>query len=282
MDEIALRYFIEVAEHESVSKAAAKLNISQPAVSMMIKKLEGELEAQLFERSANRIHLNKAGEAALVQAKAIIQKIEEMKRTVSEAAQTIESISIGFADPGVMWYCMPRLEVAYPDIKIKGELYDGPEPVRQLDDQRYDIMVSPESPEENDIIVEPFLEEHVFLSVPEGNSLEDRKSIRLDEIPAQPILYPEIGGHFLHVFERIISERKLPVTLVKNPMELTSHLIRSTNFLTTTSTLSMELRNDGKGRKLIPFAEDELNIRYNLIFYRRNAKKAKALETLMK
>ena len=72
----------------------------------------------------------------------------------------------------------------------------------------------------------------------------------------------------------------LPITLVKNPMNLTSYLIRSTNFLTTISTLSLDLRNDGKGRKLIPFTDPELNIRYNLIYTIDNESKASALKFL--
>ena len=237
MDEIGLRYFIAVAENESVSRAAEKLNISQPAVSMMIRKLENELDAQLFDRSANRIHLNKAGEAALLHAKAVIHDIDEMKRTVGNISRKTISLSIAFADPGVMWYCMPRLEVAYPDMKLRGELHDEDDIVHLLEEHKYDIIVSPASPSEKDMEVTPFLSEHVFLSVPDGNSLEDRDSIVLSDIPAQPLLYPEIGGYFLKVFERKISQMNLPVTLVKNPMNLTSYLIRSTNFLSTISTL---------------------------------------------
>lgn len=281
MDEIGLRYFIAVAENESVSRAAEKLNISQPAVSMMIRKMEDELDAKLFDRSANRVHLNKTGETALLYAKAIIHDIDEMKRAVESISQRTMSLSIAFADPGVMWYSMPRLEVAYPDMKIRGELYDEDDIVHLLEERKYDIIVSSVNPSEKDIEVKPFLSEHVFLSVPEGNSLEGRESIALSDIPAQPLLYPEIGGYFLKIFEGLISERNLPITMVKNPMNLTSYLIRSTNFLTTISTLSMDLRNDGSGRKLIPFTDPELNIRYNLIFLRANSKKAALLDFLL-
>ena len=277
MDEIGLRYFIAVAENGSVSRAAGMLNVSQPAVSMMIRKLERELDAELFDRTANRIHLNKAGEAALLHAKAIMHDIDEMRRAVEAADRKAMSLSIAFADPGVMWYCMPRLEVAYPEMRLKGELLHGDDAASLLEEHRYDIIVSPEVPSGKDIRTVPFLHEQVFLSVPEGNSLESRNSISLSEIPAQPLLYPEIGGYFLSVFEKLIRDGNLPITLEKNPMGLTSHLIRSTNFLTTISTLSIELRNDGAGRRLIPFSDPELSIRYNLIFLKDAARKAAAM-----
>ena len=43
---------------------------------------------------------------------------------------------------------------------------------------------------EKDIVISPFLLEHVFLPVPEGNSLENRGSIAVSDIPAQPLPYP--------------------------------------------------------------------------------------------
>ena len=58
---------------------------------------------------------------------------------------------------------------------------------------------------EKDIVISPFLPEHIFLSVPEGNSLENRGSIAVSDILAQPFLYPEIGGYFLRAFERKVN-----------------------------------------------------------------------------
>lgn len=281
MDEIELRYFIAVAEAESVSRAAEKLHISQPAVSMMIRKLEDELGAELFERSANRIRLNKAGDIALIHAKDIIHDIGEMKRKVEAEVAGSMAISIAFADPGVMWYCMPRLEVKYPKMKFNGELYDGDGIIALADGQRYDIIITPHQDRYENVSALPFLSDRVYISVPEGNSLEKLDGVMLADIPAQPLLCPEIGGYFIKQMERKITENNLPVTLVKNPMSLTSHLIRSTNFITTISTLSIELRNDGTGRKLIPLLDPEFNIRYDIVFQKGNARKAYAVRSLM-
>lgn len=58
MDITKLQYFKIIAEYGSLTKAAKTLHISQPAMSAMLKKFEEELDVELFERSANRIHLN--------------------------------------------------------------------------------------------------------------------------------------------------------------------------------------------------------------------------------
>lgn len=280
MDEIELRYFIAVAEAESVSRAAEKLHISQPAVSMMIRKLEDELGAELFERTANRIRLNRTGNTAVLYAKAILHDIEEMRNKVEAEAAENMAISIAFADPGVMWYCMPRLEVKYPKMKFNGELYDQDDMLRLVDEKRYDIIVTPHKTGYGNMSSLPFLSDDVFISVPSGNSLEKLDGIMLEEIPAQPLLCPEIGGYFIKQMERIIKEKHLPITLVKNPINLTSYLIRSTNFLTTISALSKELRNDGSGRKLIPLKNPEFSILYDLVFQKENIRKASIIQSL--
>lgn len=116
----------------------------------------------------------------------------------------------------------------------------------------------------------------MYLSVPDDSNLAGRDSISLREIPAQALLYPQIGGYFLSQMEKVITEDHLPITLVKNNYNVTQHLIRTTNFLATISTLSMELRNDGTHRTLIPMTDPELNVLYYISYLKTNREKVKA------
>ena len=76
--------------------------------------------------------------------------------------------------------------------------------------------------------------------------------------------------------EKVITENHLPLTLVKNNYNVTQHLIRTTNFLATISTLSMDLRNDGTHRRLIPMTDPELNVLYYISYLKNNREKVKA------
>jgi DNA-binding transcriptional LysR family regulator len=87
MDRYLLRYFLAVAELGSFSKAAARVSVTQPTLSVGIAKLEGEVGARLFERTTRRVSLTPAGSRFLVRARRISQEYEAALREVSEAPQ---------------------------------------------------------------------------------------------------------------------------------------------------------------------------------------------------
>lgn len=230
---------------------------------------------ELFDRSPNRIHLNKAGEVALVHVNTILRNVEQLKADVLSAARQIQTLSIAFCDPGVRWFSVPRFSVAHPEVQVNDDLYEGDDTVELLRERVYDLMVTPQKIQDARIQSLPFLSDQVYLSVPEDSNLVERDSISVREIPAQALLYPQIGGYFLSQMEKVITEDHLPITLVKNNYNVTQHLIRTTNFLATISTLSMDLRNDGPHRRLIPMTDPELNVLYYISYLKNNREKVR-------
>lgn len=83
LDDEQLLTFKTVAELQNYSKAAALLNVTQPAVTARIQKLETELDCKLFFRDGNRILLTKEGGVLLTFSEKILSFINEAKRTVS-------------------------------------------------------------------------------------------------------------------------------------------------------------------------------------------------------
>lgn len=275
MDMTQFQYFKVIAETGSLTKAAKALHVSQPAMSAMLKKFEEEMNVELFDRSPNRIYLNQTGEIALVHINNILRNVEQMKTDLLNAAQQNLTLRIAFCDPGVRWFTVPRFTVAHPEIQIKDELYEGTETAKLLSDRVYDLIVTPEKIQSHGVESQPFLPDQVFLSVPAESKLADLESVSLKDIPEQPLLYPQIGGHFLTQIENIITQNRLPITLVKNEYNITQHLIRTTNFLATISTLSKDLRNDGAHRTLIPLRDSELKVMYYVSFLKSEKEKIK-------
>lgn len=72
LDATPFRAFVKVAEHGSFTRAASELNISQPALSAMIKEMERRLGFRLFDRTSRRVSMTREGQALLVNAKRVV------------------------------------------------------------------------------------------------------------------------------------------------------------------------------------------------------------------
>ena len=76
MDIRAMRYFLEIAETENVSKAAERSHMSQPPLTRQMRQLEEELNVELFERENGRLHLTEAGYYFREHAREIVELTE--------------------------------------------------------------------------------------------------------------------------------------------------------------------------------------------------------------
>jgi DNA-binding transcriptional LysR family regulator len=89
----ALRYFVAVAEELSVTRAAARLFVSQPAVSKQIRQLERLVRAELLHRDPRGVRLTPAGEALLPRAREIVATWDDAQAEIGRADRTL---TIGF------------------------------------------------------------------------------------------------------------------------------------------------------------------------------------------
>jgi DNA-binding transcriptional LysR family regulator len=122
MDPRKLRYFLAVAEELHFGRAARRLNISQPPLSMQIRALEDELEALLFTRDRRNVALTEAGRVLLVEARNVLVQIDHARNAVQRAARgEVGSLAIGFITP-VEYNVLPALleefRRSYPGISL--------------------------------------------------------------------------------------------------------------------------------------------------------------------
>jgi DNA-binding transcriptional LysR family regulator len=93
-----LRYFVAVAEELSFTRAAERLHIAQPPLSIQIRALEQEVGARLFDRDQRHVYLTQAGKHLLVRARGILASVEEAKAEVRCAELgDIGSLHLGYA-----------------------------------------------------------------------------------------------------------------------------------------------------------------------------------------
>lgn len=104
-----LRYFIAVAEEQHITRAALRLGIQQPPLSLQIQDLERELSVQLFERSPRRIRLNAAGQVFLEDARKLLEQVDAAVQRVRQSARgELGSICIGYTSSAAIHDRVPQ------------------------------------------------------------------------------------------------------------------------------------------------------------------------------
>lgn len=118
-----LKYILAVDTHRHFAKAAEHCFVTQPTLSMMVQKLEEELEVKIFDRSKQPVVPTEAGEKLIEQAKIILQEVNRMKLIVNELKGEIKGeLRLGII-PTVAPYLLPLFLKAFlkrfPLLKLK-------------------------------------------------------------------------------------------------------------------------------------------------------------------
>jgi DNA-binding transcriptional LysR family regulator len=198
MELAQLRYFTAVADTLSFTEAAAKLHISQPALSYQIKHLENELGARLFDRTSRRVSLTVDGRAFLPLAQAVLLKAEEAVRVMEERLGVVTgSVHFGCI-PSAAAYIVPPILASFsrnwPGIEVNLMEAGASELERDVLDGTADfaIISAPHAPEL--LEVTPLIEEELLLVVPLLHPLGERETVTLRDLEGEPLVM--LGGTF--------------------------------------------------------------------------------------
>jgi DNA-binding transcriptional LysR family regulator len=197
-----LRYFVNVAEMENVSRAALKLHVSQPALSAQIRDLEDEIGFQLLERTAKSVRLTKAGRAFLDEARAVLQRADEaVKKTRAIAAAEPSELHIGYT-PAPFAEILPKtlraFQHAMPHVHVRlhewsyQAIRDG---LRDGGLQLGLIVPPPKASSRRDLQYEELFHNRACVVVAPHHPFARRRAIPLTEVAAEPLIGPTREDH---------------------------------------------------------------------------------------
>jgi LysR family transcriptional regulator, benzoate and cis,cis-muconate-responsive activator of ben and cat genes len=193
-----LRYFCVVAKEQSIGRAAAKLNISQPPLTRQMQQLEECVGAQLFKRSVKGVELTEAGRTLYVEAKNILGLVDLATERTQRAAQgLIGRLDIGIFGSGV-FEVVPRVLLrfrqAFPDVKIVLHTMDKAEQVEALRERRITIGFNRLVSQYPGIASQVVMLERLLVGLHQSNPLAERDALSLRDLSDQPfILFPSVA-----------------------------------------------------------------------------------------
>src|SRR5881628_2872362 len=189
-----LKVFEAVARNLSFSRAAEELHLTQPAVSIQVKKLEDHAGLPLFEQLGKKIHLTPAGAEMLHSSRVIIQQFKE----VEEAMTQFKGVSGGKLNVAVISagdYFFPRLLVEFArrhsGVTLNFGVCNREELLDQLTDNLTDLAIMVRPPLDMDTVNEPFAPHPYVIVAAAGHPLAAKKRIPLAVLAREPLLARE-------------------------------------------------------------------------------------------
>ncbi len=192
-----LKYLVALKEHRHFGKAADACFVSQPALSMQIKKLEEFLGVQLLERTNKSVMFTVVGEIMIERARVILNEVDEMKDIARQAADPFGGeLRLGIFPtlaPYLLPHITPKLSKKFPRLSILLLEEKTNVLLEKLHQGKIDAAILALPIAETNLVHAPLFTEEFMLAVPHTHLLAKRKSIKPEELVDQPLLLLEEG-----------------------------------------------------------------------------------------
>ena len=239
-----LHYVLAVAEQQNFTKAAQKVFVTQPTLSMQIQKLEDELDVLIFDRSKKPIELTETGKKIVQQARNIVNESDRIQDIVDQQKGFVGGLFRLGVIPTVMPTLLPmflhNFIKKYPKVRLKIEELHTEAMIEKLREGHLDAGIAA-TPLEQENIKEQVLYYEPFVGyIPEGHRLHAKEKLEVDNLNLEDILLLEDGHCFK---DGILNLCKSTKAYDEDRFQLESGSFET----------MVKLANEGLGMTLLPY-----------------------------
>ena len=192
MELVQIRYFIAAAQFQNLSQAARVLNVSQPALTKSISKLEDELGVKLFDRKGRKVTLNARGERFLENALSSVQGLDDAAAAAKDSLFSNPALYVGlFQHSERFMRCLGEFSIANPDIGFQLEYIAIA--ANDVDTNRFDMLLYPKNALFQKYRGDLAYVDTYFLAVHKNDPLASRKEIRLNDLKGRKVIFIKYG-----------------------------------------------------------------------------------------
>ena len=193
----------------SFTRAAEELHLTQPTVSMQIKKLADEIGMPLFEQVGKKIFLTDAGRELYSACRDILGRLEQLDMSFAEM-KGLKTGRLRLTVITTAKYFAPELlglfSQEYTGVEVSLNVTNREEAIARLVNNEDDLYILGQPPEELDVVSVPFLENPLVVVARSDHPLATQKSITLKRLAEEPFLVRESGSGTRKAFERLMKK----------------------------------------------------------------------------
>ncbi|MEZ5652099.1 MAG: LysR family transcriptional regulator [Burkholderiaceae bacterium] len=206
-----------MGEEASITAAAARLHLTQPAVSMQLRQLEDTLELKLFEHVGRRLQITEAGERLARMADEILSRIDDFEQS-SLAIRGVRSGRVRLGVVSTSKYFVPALLAmfvrAHPGVELRLTVHNREAIIEQLRTFKVDLGVMGRPPADNAFDGQVFAPNPLAIVASTHHPLTLRRRLSPEVLSDEPILIREPGSGTRAAMERFFAERGLSINPV--------------------------------------------------------------------
>ncbi|MBS9778170.1 MAG: LysR family transcriptional regulator [Gammaproteobacteria bacterium] len=196
-----LRYIVALAKEQHFGRAAQSVFVSQPTLSIGIKKLEDELGVSIFERLSNKVLPTQTGQKIIEAARNTLMSTDIIREIAAEAnGESNVNVKLGAiytVCPYLLPKIIPDLQEQSPELRLFIEENYTNELVKQLKDGLLDVaLLSLPIPDSSLFEVKTIFEEDFYVIMPKGHRLASHESISQNDLDNERIFLLGSGNCF--------------------------------------------------------------------------------------
>jgi len=261
-----LEQLLAFEKEGTLSKAAQHLHISQPSLSLSMKKLESIVGVPLFIRTKNRISLNENGKLLVKYAHELLEFEKNMIQQIRLSEASKRELHYASISPTPIFALGSLLQQLSPKI-IKEQLLDNNELLfSSLLQDKVEFIITTTSTRNPALEAIPLFQEQLYLSVKPEHLLADKKTITFQDIATENILLFKNIGFWMNICRFHLPHANF---LIMDNFNAFTKIADSGDFPHFTSDIMQKLASPSKNKVLLQLKDQDCSVTYYLIFKKK-------------
>lgn len=260
-----------IARCGSLTLAAEDLNVTQPAISIQMRKLETQVGIALFEREGRGVQLTEVGQEVLHHAQRISGVLDDLRENIQHFKGVRKGI-LRIAVVSTANYFIPdyiaRFRKLHPGVKINLRVANRDNLLDMLASNESDLAITGQPPEDSDLVARPFKENPLVVIAPPDHPLANQARISPQDLAQFPFVIREPGSGTRAAMERAFREHglKCQVSCVVSSNEAVKQAVQAQLGLAVISNQTIELETETKRLTILKCKELDLKRQWYVVY----------------